>query len=473
MNVLGGRIHMRLIDIIKLGRNYLFLGIILAVIVLGFQLFLNKNKEKEWGKIIGRAILACYFVIVVGATFIGRVEVEGGYSKIVPLFYSYKDAWVNFTASAWRNIVLNIAMFIPLGFLVPFCFKKLKSLWKVAACGFGATLLIETLQLITNRGIFEIDDLLNNTVGTMIGYGFYVLVTVIYYKAAKQEIKGCTWKKAAIFQLPLFLTVLAFGTIFYTYAAKEVGNLRIQPVYHFDSDQFEVSLLKDLPEEEEVLPVYRCKKYKKEEAVAYGQSILSHLGTSLNEEENDYYDDAVFLRAPDRFHISIDYQGGTFRLIDFHTLYGQPEIHKKTDATEEEIREAFLKYGIQVPKDAEFYQDTERGEAIFKITMLKDGNDILDGVIRGDFYENNCFGEIYNQMIRYELYKKLPVISPKEAYDKIVDGEFVYDGGEFSKIVVKDYEVNYIMDSKGFYQPYYAFQCMIDGEEGIIMIPMI
>ena len=67
----------------------------------------------------------------------------------------------SFSKAAWRNIILNICMFIPLGFLLPFL-DKFKIWWKNYLVGLATTLIIELLQLVTHRGIFEIDDIINN-----------------------------------------------------------------------------------------------------------------------------------------------------------------------------------------------------------------------------------------------------------------------------------------------------------------------
>lgn len=39
--------------------------------------------------------------------------------------------------------------------------------------GFFFSVLMETLQLVTHLGWFDLDDLLNNTIGCMVGVGFY------------------------------------------------------------------------------------------------------------------------------------------------------------------------------------------------------------------------------------------------------------------------------------------------------------
>ena len=73
-----------------------------------------------------------------------------------------------------EGIILNILLFVPLGYMLPCIFKKLqKALRGVVLIGFFCSLLIETVQLITHLGWFDLDDLLNNTIGCVLGVTFY------------------------------------------------------------------------------------------------------------------------------------------------------------------------------------------------------------------------------------------------------------------------------------------------------------
>ena len=76
-------------------------------------------------------------------------------------------------------------MFVPLGFMIPLLFKKCKRWYITYLIGFGATLFIEILQLISKRGIFELDDIINNTLGCIIGYGIVIFFISIYEKRYK------------------------------------------------------------------------------------------------------------------------------------------------------------------------------------------------------------------------------------------------------------------------------------------------
>lgn len=77
------------------------------------------------------------------------------------------------------NVYGNIAIFIPFGFLLPYAFKK--------TIGFGAffsytmvvVLGIEVSQVFSTLGIFDVDDIILNTFGAIIGYFIYQLFRVL------------------------------------------------------------------------------------------------------------------------------------------------------------------------------------------------------------------------------------------------------------------------------------------------------
>lgn len=68
-----------------------------------------------------------------------------------------------------RNTILNIMLFMPLGFLLPALWKEYRSLRTAAAAGLILSLFIEILQIFTFR-LTDVDDLITNTVGTVAGY---------------------------------------------------------------------------------------------------------------------------------------------------------------------------------------------------------------------------------------------------------------------------------------------------------------
>ena len=126
-------------------------------------------------------------VVVVRFTFCPFAKVNGQVQpllfdsqKVFPLFvnltpFVYLFDYVT-PRAALLNLIGNIAMFIPLGIVWPAVFKNLDTHTKVIAAGMGASLCIELLQLPFYARTSDIDDLILNSIGFLIGYGIYLLV---------------------------------------------------------------------------------------------------------------------------------------------------------------------------------------------------------------------------------------------------------------------------------------------------------
>ena len=68
-----------------------------------------------------------------------------------------------------KENLLNIALFFPFGVLLPFSFYKRLRWWQGLAMGLIASVIIEVLQLVLYRGLFEFDDMIHNGFGCMLG----------------------------------------------------------------------------------------------------------------------------------------------------------------------------------------------------------------------------------------------------------------------------------------------------------------
>ncbi|MDF2628320.1 MAG: hypothetical protein K0R39_2151 [Symbiobacteriaceae bacterium] len=71
---------------------------------------------------------------------------------------------------AVENLAGNLLAFVPLGFLVPLLFPRLNKGWHTAAVSFAVSLSLEMVQLLTAMGQFDIDDLLVNVLGAIVGW---------------------------------------------------------------------------------------------------------------------------------------------------------------------------------------------------------------------------------------------------------------------------------------------------------------
>ena len=130
--------------------------------------------------------LSFFFLIIYGCVVLyfvlfsdrlGRVE---GYStyryNLIPFeeirrFIVYRDR-VSTEAFA-LNLIGNLLVFFPVGMLVPLWRTKPTGLIRIIIYTFLFTLSIETLQLVTKVGVFDVDDLMMNTLGGVAGWICY------------------------------------------------------------------------------------------------------------------------------------------------------------------------------------------------------------------------------------------------------------------------------------------------------------
>ena len=100
----------------------------------------------------------------IGTLTVGFTEAPADMISIIPfnfLFDRY-DGWQ-------INIIGNIAMFIPVGIVWPICFCKLNDIRKTVLAGIGLILIIELTQLLCPSRHTDIDDVVLNTTGVLIG----------------------------------------------------------------------------------------------------------------------------------------------------------------------------------------------------------------------------------------------------------------------------------------------------------------
>ena len=108
--------------------------------------------------------------------------------------------------------LLNVVLFVPLGFLLPLLWPKEDRFWKILLAGVSFSLLIELSQLLNLRST-DIDDLLLNTIGAVIGFALFRAYAAIT-KRSKQPEAGFRAEPLlyfAVMFLGRFLLFLEFG----------------------------------------------------------------------------------------------------------------------------------------------------------------------------------------------------------------------------------------------------------------------
>ena len=82
------------------------------------------------------------------------------------LFRCYHKIFMEQDRSMLISVLENILMFVPIGFTLSGVFKKHRVIIPMVL-SFGLSLCIETCQLLLHSGVFELDDLFNNTLGAV------------------------------------------------------------------------------------------------------------------------------------------------------------------------------------------------------------------------------------------------------------------------------------------------------------------
>lgn len=133
-------------------------------------LFMYGGSKAEIIKNCSWVLLAGYVFLVLCSTIICR----DGYPKvnynIHPFLYIHSK---NVIIIGER--ILNIMLFVPIGLLTSVVLNKRRFL-KVLASGVCLSGFIELLQLVLRKGVCNIDDVINNVAGCIIGYGLFQMI---------------------------------------------------------------------------------------------------------------------------------------------------------------------------------------------------------------------------------------------------------------------------------------------------------
>ena len=78
------------------------------------------------------------------------------------------------------NLAGNVLAFVPFGLFLPLLVKRVRSFGKTVLLGFEFSLFVEILQLYSKVGSFDVDDILLNTTGVLIGYLLFCLTKIMH-----------------------------------------------------------------------------------------------------------------------------------------------------------------------------------------------------------------------------------------------------------------------------------------------------
>ncbi|MDE6064953.1 MAG: VanZ family protein [Lachnospiraceae bacterium] len=145
----------------------LYLLILMKVIIFKFPLEVMRQIAASWKKEV-------FWEGLNGANF-----------ELFRTIKLYVRHWDNKGINSFGNLIGNIIAFIPLGYLMPRLHKIFENLFLCMATALLFILGIELFQLFSAFGIFDVDDILLNGLGTFIGYLCFVLMKLLTKKNKK------------------------------------------------------------------------------------------------------------------------------------------------------------------------------------------------------------------------------------------------------------------------------------------------
>lgn len=166
--------------------NLLFIGYEAATVLLPALViyFIMAHSRKKRGLRNSPVTVVLLIVFAIYITLVFDVTGTGTVYDIVRVGLEYSPEQVNlipfFVDSFSLQHMLNVIMFVPFGLLIPLVWPGAGKLRHALLYGFGFSLLIELSQLFNNR-VTDVDDLLMNTLGALVGFGIYWL-----FKGAKR-----------------------------------------------------------------------------------------------------------------------------------------------------------------------------------------------------------------------------------------------------------------------------------------------
>ena len=135
------------------------------------------------------SLFTAYCLFIVWYTLLSRTPKEAQAADF-RLFWSFQDFLAGKPTGKTDAIqnINNILFFIPFGMLIP-----LKQWWKILLAALCFSIVIEACQYVFALGLCELDDVISNTLGAMIGFWIWVGLKKAIDMRSSDETGKKTW----------------------------------------------------------------------------------------------------------------------------------------------------------------------------------------------------------------------------------------------------------------------------------------
>ena len=146
--------------------------------------------SRRVGKILFVLYIIFVFYFLLISEIYGRIDKMQEYHYNLVLFREIKRFWnyreqLGMFATA-KNLLGNVLIFLPFGFFMAMA-SRYRSFLSTLIYSFALSLTIELSQLFMKVGCFDVDDLLLNTIGGILGFITFLICNVIRRNYAKKK----------------------------------------------------------------------------------------------------------------------------------------------------------------------------------------------------------------------------------------------------------------------------------------------
>ena len=376
-------------------------------------------------------------------------------------------AWIgNCITDGWEalwQILLNFAAYVPLGFILADANKsRSRSYLRVLLQLVLVSVFNEAVQYICSIGIADIDDLLANALGGLWGLSIYV-----FWQSLRR--RKAVYKPAIAAALPIVAACAAcivYAARPYGYIKEDfnTGRLRVRSV---DCSAIEAQLPGQLT-------VYKTLTLDRDAQNQRCQAVFDALHEEIGYSTYDPYDTVIVYRGTVQSYYIWCWDSGYF---SFHAMGRGVELDESDSAPDQRMQELLLDMGISVPSASEYstvsYNNFD--EYTMKYDFVEADGYSYCGSVTWKIKDDTLYELIYEvnalQAAGLKPGNSGDDIAKNLSRGLMSSGDL--ESGTVDELVCLTCEVQYTVDSKGFYRPVYLIECTADGKPAEIKTPAI
>ena len=424
-------------------------ALVFALAVCAAAVFAARRRGKPLtaGRTLWLFLAAAYLFALMGL-LVFRTGAPGNVRSLnLELFFCYREAVRGFSSLDMINILMNILIFLPFGFLAALPFGESRRRWLVIPLGFALSLAAETLQYFMCSGIADVDDLFNNTLGVICG--FALARFCLAARAGRVRMSAAALLLTLLCLSPPFITLALSAAS--PYGASEFDrtdgvSLAGREIRFSDEAEGFLSGLALTPPD-----VYAAKGGSLEDAYAEADEFFGRFGLERSAGDETLYDDDAWLYSTGRdYFLRYEYTGPVL----LYRRMGTSGVDTGDRFSEDDIRAGAAAWSVEIPEEAVMGRG-EDGSFIFE---LEPGGNRGGSVVVRCNAEGVC--EISCRL--YDL-RRIAAAEPPaaaECVSALEHGEYsCWDEIPAGDIVIGSASVEYTLDSKGCYRPVLFLSC--------------